>query len=308
MKKLCTLCLIVVGLTVTAQAVVFDESTSGLTYSGDGSGYYEPGATPDDGVADNEITFKAGSATATINLQAGQRYKIVSRRKVNDNWQFAYHLSLDGQLAYYDASLAKGEPAESYQSCTYQGYYTAVSGATVVSVHDGGGYFTRLDYLSFEITSDVFFDEMSNLTYTGLAGLTGLKGCVGHGSSDNGFGFGSTDTVAGNVDLVQGTTYNVYVSRATNSVSDVFGYDLKLDGDFFAHDEALTSGYFDDSGWAEEILLGQFTAGSNSIAVEFLNGGASAARIDGLRFEVVPEPATLALLAMGFIMVHRKRS
>ncbi len=307
MKKVLLLCLVFIAVVTADQAVVFDESTPGLTYIGEGGNWIEPGATPYDGVTYNEITFKNGSATATIDLQAGQTYRITSRRKVNDNWSLPYHVSINGQLAHYDAALAMSAPAESYQSYTYLGYYTATSNSTVVSAHDGGSSYTRLDYLSFEVTTDVFFDELTTPTYSGTAGLTGIKGCMGHGSNDNGFGLGAADTVSGSVSLTAGTLYNVYASRATHSVADAFGYDLNLDGVFFAHDDALSGGYFDDSGWAEEVLLGQFTASSAATAVEFLNGGGYAARIDNLRFEAVPEPATMAILAAGLLFVRKKK-
>lgn len=291
-------------------AEMFDVNTPGISYTGTGSAAYEAGAIPDDGSTPNCIDFNSsGSATATLNLVAGQKYRITANRRVTNTWNLAYYTSVNGTQLIYDNALALDNTENSFQQFTYYGYFTAPTASNVVSVHDGGSFYTRLNYLSFEATTDVFFDRYtSDLGMTGTAGYTPIQGAITNGVTNNGIGFGPSDTVTGTAELISGATYNVYSCRAIHD-SGNFAYDVTLDGVFFAHDSALPDTVIYANDWASEKLLGEYTATDSATSVLLSNGGAYAARFDYLRFELVniPEPATFCLLAFGALGFIRRR-
>ncbi|MHB9071306.1 MAG: PEP-CTERM sorting domain-containing protein [Sedimentisphaerales bacterium] len=280
---------------IVGAGVVFDE-TSSLTLTGD-AGIGTDGAY---GI----IGFSAGSASADLTLTTGQAYKIIASRKVlNFNNNLSFSLALNGTGCMWDDAF--GPVSDIFEQKTYQGYYRPSATTTTVMVYNGGPWFARLDYLSFDATSDVFFDEFSSPVFTGGAGLTPVSasGAITLNPGSNGMGFGGTDTVSSTVNLIVGAQYNVYARRTIHDSGNL-GYDISLGGSFLAHD-AAASGAANDG--AAEGLIGQYTATSAATSVLLSNGGPWAARVDYLRFEYIPEPATIALLALGFAALRRRK-
>jgi len=290
--------------------VILDESTSGLSFSDAGAGtIYMAGANPDNGSSANVIAISgASTASATINLVVGKKYRITASRYVNNNTAFGYTLNLNGVTVIRDNTFALDNADNTFKTETFTGYYTATSSSTPVLLNQSGSSAARVDSLTFTETSDVFFDEASSgLTYTGAAGFTQIKGTLGE-SSSAGLGFGPTESVGGTVNLIAGATYNVYSSRTINS-SGKLSYDVTLDGQLLAHDDALPSTTVYANDFAVETLLGSFTSVDGTTDVLLNNGGEWYARVDYLRFELVsvPEPASLAILALGgMLMIRRK--
>jgi len=282
---------------VAGASVVFDESTPGLILA-DGAG-----TGPDGSVG--IIGFSgAASASANLALTAGQTYKIVASRKVlNFNNNLSFSLALNGVGCMWDDAF--GPVSDVFEQKMYQGYYRPSAATTTVMVYNGGAWVARLDYLDFQATSDVFFDEFSSPTFTGGAGPTAVSasGALTFNPGSNGMGFGGADTVSSIVNLIAGAQYNVYARRTIHDSGNL-GYDISLDGSFFAHDAAATGSYNDG---AAEGLIGQYTATSAATNVLLSNGGPWAARVDYLRFEYIPEPATIALLGLGFAAFRRRK-
>lgn len=298
----------VLSLAAMARAdVVFDESTSGLTFSDAGAGaIYMAGGSPDDGSTANVVAISGASyASATINLEVGKTYRIVASRYVNNNGGFAYTLNLNGTAVYRDNAYALDNPDNSFKTSTFAGYYTATSAATLVAINQSGNSAARVDSLTFTATNDVFFDEnTAGVTMTGSAGITPINCSLG----GSGYGLGPADTVSGVVNLIAGGVYNVYASRTIHASGNL-SYDVTLDGQLLAHDSALpgTTIYANDV--AEETLLGSFTSADGTTDVLLSNGGAWAGRVDYLRFELVavPEPASLLLLTVGGLLALRRK-
>ncbi len=291
--------------------VIFDESTSGITYSDAGAGaIYMAGGSPDNGSTANVVAISGSStATATITLEVGKKYRITTTRFVNNNTSFGYTLNLNGVAVIRDNTFSLDNPDNSFKTETFSGYYTATSASTTVMINQSGNSAARVDSLTFTETSDVFFDETSSgITYNGASGLTQINGTLGEGSAA-GFGFGPTDTVSGIVNLIAGATYHVYSSRTIHSSGNL-SYDVTLDGQLLAHDAALPSTTLYANDVAAETLLGSFTAAGSTTDVLLSNGGAWAGRVDYLRFELVsvPEPASLLLLTAGGLLAIRRRN
>lgn len=297
---------LVMSMCVSA-SMIFDESTPGLVLFGGGDSAiaYQSGSTPDDGSTPNAIFFyQSGGAYAPMSFTAGQTYKITARRMVQNNNNMSFSLDIGGINYIWDGAWNPITP-DTFQATQYLGYYKS-SGAAEVKVYNGASWITRFDYLQFEATTDVYFDELtSDLAFTGTAGLTPVSGTLSPTPSANAVGFGPADSVGGTVNLAAGTLYNVYASRTVHDSGNL-GYDISLGGSFFAHDAAI-SGILNPNDTTGEALIGQYMATSAATNVLLSNGGPWAGRVDYLRFEAVPEPATLALLGMGVMALAAKR-
>ena len=265
-------------------ALVFDESTSGLTLIGGSNSAiaYQAGASPDDGSTSNAIFFlQPGGAYATLNFTAGKTYKVTARRMVQNNHTMSFSLNLGGINYMWDNAYTSGT-AGLFEEKQYLGYYKG-SGAAEVRVYNGGSSVTRFDYLQFDATTDVYFDETTpDLAFTGSAGFTPVSGTLSPTPTTNGIGFGGADTVSGTVTLVAGRTYNVYASRTVHDSGNL-GYDMSFNGVFFARDAALLTP--NDS--TIESPFGQYVATNATTTVQLSNGGPWAARVDYIRFELV---------------------
>lgn len=266
-------------------AVVFDESTSGLTYVGQGGNWYDAGGSPDDGSTYNDITFNAsGSASASLNLVAGKTYKITARRMVQNNNNMSFSLDLNGTNYIWDGAYTSGT-AGLFEEKQYLGYYKG-SGAAEVKVRNGGSYYSRLDYLEFDATTDVYFDETTfDLAFTGGAGFTPVSGTLTPTPTTDAVGLGGPATVSGTVNLIAGRMYNVYASRMVHDTGNL-SYDISFNGVTFVHDAALSSA-LNPNDTTAEAFVGQYTASSAATSVLLSNGGVWAARVDYIRFELV---------------------
>ncbi|MHB9071307.1 MAG: hypothetical protein ACYC54_13185 [Sedimentisphaerales bacterium] len=263
--------------------VFFDESTAGITYVGAGAGY-EAGASPDDGSTANRIGLGSGtSASASLSLQVGQKYKLYARRRVLTNSNLSFYVDFDGVNYWYDSAYHPSLP-DTFQEAQYLGYFLPQNASTTVTVHDGGPWVARFDYLRFEPTTDVYFDEnISGISFTGGAGRMHLPGTMPIAADvNNGVGLGVVDTVSGTVNLVAGRIYNVYASRTVHDSGNL-GYDISLNGVTFVHDAALLTP--NDS--TIESQLGQYMATNAATTVQLSNGGIWFARVDHIRFELV---------------------
>ncbi|MHB9035593.1 MAG: PEP-CTERM sorting domain-containing protein [Armatimonadota bacterium] len=308
--------LLALGLAPIAHAgILMDESNA--TLAGDAGLGYNSQASP--GTDPNFLGFKNGSASWTISVDPGQKYKLTSRRTVTTTNNTRFAISFDGQ--YYITDLAyTADAAQSDQMLeyTFLGYFMTSNAAATVLASDGGDWFARLDYLSLDATSDVYFDENSTPAYTGTAAAftfpTAGSWPANPGTlpntGPNGFALGSNDSVSGSVELISGMTYKVYASRQVNSTGN-FAYDLSLNGQLFAHDTAVTVDMAHND-FLEEALLGTYTATSAATSVAYTNGGPWASRVDYLRFEAVPEPGSLvglsmALLSLAGLTIRRRK-
>lgn len=295
--------------------VVLDESTPGWVFSSAaGAGFnYDPGATPDNGSTPNTVAFIPGyTATNTVDLVAGQTYRIIGSRVVDNTGAYGFSLALNGTTVLTELALKTDlSSGVTVQAMTYAGYYTAPTTTNTVQLLNGGSSASRVDYLEFVPTNDVFFDEhTSDLAYTGTAGSTNsIQGSINTNAADNGMALTGSGTVSGTVTLAPGTLYNVYASRNVHDTGNL-GFRVNLDGNVLALDYAFPDpispiAYPND--WAQEVLLGQFTAASASTSVLLDIGGAYYARVDYLRFEAVPEPGCLALLGCGSLLMTWRR-
>lgn len=263
--------------------IFFDESTDGLTFSGAGTGY-ESGASPNDGSTPNMIGLASGtSATASLPLSVGQKYKVYARRKALTNSNLSFYVDFDGVNYWYDSAYHPSLP-DTYQESQYLGYFVPQNASTLINVHDGGPWVGRLDYLRFEPTNDVYFDENTvGISFTGASGLTHLPGTMPIAAGvNNGIGFGPTDTITATVNLVAGRTYNVYASRTVHDSGNL-GFDISLNDEMFVRDAAMLTP--NDS--TIESPLGQYVATNAATTVQLSNGGIWAARVDYIRFELV---------------------
>lgn len=270
------------------EAVIFDESTPGLSGTSYGVGY-EAGASPDNGSTPNMIGFGGGAnATASLSLQVGQKYKVYARRRVLANSNLSFYVDFDGVYYMWDSAFNAAAP-DTFQESQYLGYFVPQNASTVVNVRDGGPWVTRLDYVLFVPTADAYLDEnTADLSFTGTAGFTHINWTMPISLTNNGMGLGPTDTVSGTVSLIPGRTYNVYASRTVHSSGNL-SYDLSLGGAPFVHDAALAATTAQDDATVESPL-GQYVAADAATAVQLSNGGPWAARVDYIRFELV-EPA-----------------
>lgn len=296
--------------------ILMDESNA--TFSGDTGLSYNPLATPN--TDPNTFAFVGnGSASWTVSIDPGQKYKLTSRRLVTTTNNTRFAISFDGN--YYITDLAySADPAQSDQMLEYLflGYFMSSNASTTVLANSGGPWIPRVDYLRLDPTNDVYFDENSTPAFTGAAGLytfpTNGSWPANPGTLPNtglnGFAFGTADTVSGNIELVAGITYNVYASRQVNSTGN-FACDLLLNGQFFAHDTCVPIDMAHND-FLEEAMLGTYTATSDMTSITYANGGPWATRVDYVRFEAVPEPSSVVGLSMAFLsfagmMIRRRK-
>lgn len=276
---------------------------------------YESGASPDNGATENSITVAAGGvANATINLAGAVKYKVKARRRVSDNGQLAFTLSVDDQVLLRDDAFALGDAANSFQEVEYLGYYVHDSNEpATLSILDGGNSVARIDYITFEPTTDVYFDE--NTVGVGhsasLAGPWYTPNSIPEDLDQNNapaiyncMTFQAFGSYYGNVNLQAGAKYMVYTSR-TVDWSQNMGYDIFLEGEFFAHDVAFASDELHLS-LTEEMPVGYFIPQDDSTSVELTNGGQGYARVDYIRFELV-EPKSCGDPGMDYLEGDRNK-
>ncbi len=257
---------------------------------------YETGASPDDGSSENSVDVGAGGvASTTINLRGGTKYKVKSRRRVHDNNQLAFSISIDGNVLIRDEAMSFTSPYESFQEVEYLGYYVHDSNEpATLTIYDGGGSFARVDYITFEATSDKYFDENTpGISHSAmLSGPWYTPNSIPEDLDQNAapaifncMTFQAFGSYQGNVQLQAGEKYRVYTSR-TVDWSQTMNYDIFLDGEFFAHDVAFASDA-QHINLTEEMPIGYFIPQDDSTQVQLTNGGQGYARVDYIRFELV---------------------
>lgn len=135
----------------TYAAVIFDESTPGITLTGDASLEYESGGTP--ASTPNIIMLPPGSSTAyaDITLEAGQQYIVSARRRTVSSGNLQFKIDLDGGLFVLDLAHSPDGGELTYQEVTYEGIYVPADATTTVKIYAGGSWGARVDYIQFEI-------------------------------------------------------------------------------------------------------------------------------------------------------------
>jgi len=292
---------------VAGAGFIMDESSSGLVTLGAASIGYLPLATPNDGSTPNAFQFvgTVDGFELSMGLTAGKTYTITTRNQVLFNHMNSFYVDLGNTTVWNNGYTVTGA-SDIFETKEILGYYKA-TGAATARLHDGAEWCPRVDWVSVEETTDVYFDELtSDLALTGDAGLASVGGeSLSADTEHNAIWFSTLDTISGTVALNVGTTYNVYASRFIHDTGNL-GYDITLEGTFFAHDSATTAvGVWNDR--PGESLIGEYTAIAASTDVLLHNGGAWGSRSDYLRFEAVPEPATMLLLLSGLMFARKKK-
>ena len=137
-------------------AVVFDESTPGITVTGGTELAYDAGATP---VAfPNVIKLSDSpsdsSAYGDVTLVVGQVYTVSARRKTFDSSSMQFKLNINGVLFAHDMAYSGGANG-TYQEITYEGVaFTPQSPTATVTLYDSGSMDARVDWIRFNEVPD----------------------------------------------------------------------------------------------------------------------------------------------------------
>lgn len=302
-----------------ADPVFFNAQTPGLVFTGNpafNAAGYDPASIPDEN-PNTIYVYTDGSALAPLSLPAG-RYVVSSRRTVTATGATAFTVSLGGNNVTRDYAIAAPGQEDTFQEATYLGYYIS-DGTPTVGINSGSVSVARLNYLSFLLTEDAYFDENSGgLTFvgegTGVFAATVPPGFTNTLLNDlgvNAIGIASGElggSLSGSVSLLAGQTYEVFASRQLALDSESTSFALSLEDNFFATVSGSTSSPALHDTFAE-ISLGFFTPVGNSVSVLIDEAGSAYARLDYLRFAVVPEPAAIGFLPLcaGLIFFWKRR-
>lgn len=311
MRSIFIVTLLMTAVAIPAVAgVILDESNVVLG-SNPAMLLYVAGATPENGSTANcTLIGPGGTASWSAGLIAGQKYKLTSRRQIKGTCQLSYAVNIDSRLYALDLAWTSNmNEYDTFQEYTQLGYYMPTSETTSIGIHTGGEHYARIDYMRFDPTNDVYFDENSLVTFANSAerftfnmnGSWPANPGTMPFSGPNGFLFYNETgpaSVTGNVILDIGKRYKVYASRQVRANAN-FGYDILLNGEFFTRDNAITVDAAHED-FLEEAYLGNYTATSATTQVMLSNPGAWGSRSDYLRFEaIVPEPGSLCALLSG---------
>lgn len=281
-----------------AQIYVMDVNTA--TLHGDGENYQG-----------NMLFLGSGNWTATFNMPAGI-YRVSANRETKQTTQFQFNLSVNGTSRVLDYAYNPSGSGDQYLVSNYYGYIQTDGSPVNVLLSQGGQHAGRVNAVTFTLTNDVYFDENTpgitlqgpnsvpfGMVYANVpeAATPSLLNTAGKNVVMVEAGIGS---MSGNVTLNSGQMYEVFASRQVNNNPSQLSYNVSLGGSFFA----TVSGQMTNIPDAfEEISLGYYTPSSDTVSVLLDNAGPFYGRADYLRFAAVPEPSSLALMAIGLCAV-----